>query len=99
MKSGTNRRVETLTKTFECIIRVGSILHADGYPLYPQVAKNSSIIHKYVNHNVDFVSTDGTHTNNQEGFWAHLQGTTSKKHGVQRKNIDSWISEYTFKRR
>lgn len=94
-----DRTSTTITRYFEGIIRVGSILHSDGYPSYPSVANNLSIEHHVVNHSRGFISPDGTHTNNIEGFWAHMKSTMRKESGVKRDIIDDWIAEYTFKRR
>lgn len=94
-----NRRVDTLTAAFMGKILIGSVLHSDGYPSYPQTAENLALEHRVVNHTTGFVSRDGVHTNNQEGFWSHLKSSMRKEHGVHRHNIDEWLNEYTFKRR
>ena len=88
-----------MTRALEGIICIGSHFYTDGYPSYPSVAGNLSLNHHVVNHSEGFTAPDGTHTNNQEGFWSHLKGLMRKENGVQRANIDSWIDEYVFKRR
>ncbi|KAG0420632.1 hypothetical protein EQH57_0073 [Dictyocoela roeselum] len=99
LKRIKNRKTDTITNVLEGKIGVCSKFHTDGYPSYPGVAENLCLKHKLVDHSKGFKSLDGTHTNNIEGFWAHLKGTMRKEHGVMRKNIDNWILEYTFKRR
>lgn len=94
-----NRTINTLTRTFEGVISIGSLLHTDGYPTYPSVAENLCISHRVVNHSRSFVAEDGTHTNNIEGFWAHLKSSMRKENGVKRSNIDNWLKLYTFRRR
>ncbi|KAG0440662.1 hypothetical protein DMUE_1572 [Dictyocoela muelleri] len=94
-----NRQTDTLRRALEGKIGVCSKLHSDGYPSYPGVAENLCLSHEVVNYSEGFISENGTHTNNIEGFWAHLKGTMRKEHGVKRDNVDNWIAEYTFKRR
>lgn len=99
LKRVENRKVNTLTNVLDGVIRVGSLLYTDGYPSYPRVADNLTLEHHVVNHSEGFIAHDGTHTNNQEGFWSHLKGLMRKENGVQRSNIDTWLDEYIFKRR
>lgn len=99
VKKVENRRIVTLSRALEGVILVGSILRSDGHPSYPEVAKNLSVVHHVVNHSLGFVAPDGSHTNNIEGFWAHLKSEMRRENGVKRDNIDIWIDEYIFKRR
>jgi len=57
------------------------------------------IITLFVNHTKGFCTSDGSHTNNIEGFWAHMKSSMRKKHGVKRSSIDKSLIQYTFKRR
>lgn len=68
-----------MTRVFEPVVSVGSILHSDGYPSYLAVADNLNLAHHVVNHSRGFVSVDGTHTNNIEGFGAHLKSSIRKE--------------------
>lgn len=99
LKRIVNRRIETLTRTLEGKIFVGSIFNTDGYPSYPQVASNLCLTHNVVNHINGFVATDGTHTNNIEGFWSELKLKMRKEHGVKRERIDDWLIEFSFLRK
>ena len=99
IKRVENRRIETITACLEGNILIGSKLYSDGYPSYPAVAANLFLNHEIVNHNRGFVTEDGVHTNNIEGFWAHLKSMMRKEHGVKRENIDDWLIQYSFKRR
>ncbi|KAG0421007.1 hypothetical protein DMUE_6317, partial [Dictyocoela muelleri] len=99
LKRIKNRQVETITEAIDGEIGVLSKFHTDGHPSYPGVAENLCLKHKVVIHSKGFISSDGTHTNNIEGFWSHLKASMRKEHGVKRVNIDKWISEYTFRRR
>jgi hypothetical protein len=94
-----NRQIMTLSESLESVIFVGSRLFTDGHPSYPGVASNLSLVHSVVNHNRGFVASDGTHTNNIEGFWSHLKSSMRKENGVQREKIDDWLNFYTFRRR
>ncbi|KAG0437747.1 hypothetical protein DMUE_3510 [Dictyocoela muelleri] len=99
LKRVINRQINTLTDALIGKIGVCSKLNTDGYPSYPGVADNLCLEHEVVNHSEGFISLNGTHTNNIEGFWSHLKSSMRKEHGVMRKNIDSWLLEYTFRRR
>jgi hypothetical protein len=99
VKRVENRTINTLSRVLESEVCVGSKLYSDGYPSYPAVAHNLNLIHNVVNHSRGFVAPDGTHTNNIEGFWAHLKNSMRKEHGVKRCNIDNWLVIYTFRRR
>ncbi|KAG0437596.1 hypothetical protein DMUE_3600, partial [Dictyocoela muelleri] len=94
-----DRRINTLSEALEGLIAMGSILYTDGHPSYPAVAENLCLEHRVVNHSEGFKSVDGIHTNNIEGFWACLKSNMRKEHGVKRDNIETWLNEYSFKRR
>ena len=68
-----DRKAETLTKVLESVIGVCSNFCTDGYPSYPEVARNLHVVHHVVNHSLGFKSEDGTHKNNIEGFCAILK--------------------------
>lgn len=99
LKRIENRTISALTNALAGNVQPGSILHTDGYASYPRVAANLNLAHRIVNHNAGFVTIDGIHTNNIEGFWAHLKSSMRKENGVKRVNIDNWLVSYTFKRR
>lgn len=94
-----NRTIEVLAEALRNRFLPGSTLHSDGHPSYPAVSRNLEVVHRVVNHSLGFVSPDGTHTNNIEGFWSHFKATMRKENGVKRTNIDLWIAAYSFKRR
>lgn len=94
-----NRKEVTLTNALGGKVCVGSKFYTDGHPSYPGVAKNLHLHHKIVNHSIGFTTSDGTHTNGIEGFWAILKDKMRKEHGVKRLNIDDWLKEFTFWRR
>lgn len=94
-----NRQIPTIREVLERNIKVGSTLRTDGYPSYPQAARDIGMIHYVVSHAEGFVTSDGIHTNNIEGFWSHLKSQMRKENGVKRNDIDEWLINYTFKRR
>ena len=73
-----DRKAETLTKVLESVIGVCPNFCTDGYPSYPEVARNLHAVHHVVNHSLGFKSEDGTHKNNIEGFWAILKDKMRK---------------------
>jgi hypothetical protein len=82
-----NKSVECLTAALEGRIGVGSILHTDGHPSYPGVARNLGLVHRVVNP-LGFLSPDGSHTNNIENVWFQLKSEINEEHGVKRNKID-----------
>ncbi|KCZ77790.1 hypothetical protein H311_01194, partial [Anncaliia algerae PRA109] len=99
LKRVVNRQIDTLTRALIGYVSVGSVFCTDGYPSYPSVARNLGIEHHVVNHSIGFVSPDGTHTNNIEGFWSTLKSEMRKQHGIKRNEIDNWLNEFTFRKR
>lgn len=95
----SDRTVNTLSSVLENFLLVGTKLSTDGHPSYPRVAENLGLRHRVVVHSSNFVSPEGTHTNNIEGFWAHLKASMRKEGGVKRRDIDNWLVQYSFKRR
>ncbi|KAG0436814.1 hypothetical protein DMUE_4038 [Dictyocoela muelleri] len=92
-----DRRSNTITQVLLGKIYVASVLHTDGYPSYPEVARNLGVRHKVVNHTLGIVNAEGIHTNNIRGFWSDLKSTMRKENGVLRENIDHWLAYYCFK--
>ncbi|WUR04702.1 DDE-TNP-IS1595 domain-containing protein [Vairimorpha necatrix] len=82
-----NRTVECLTEALKSKIGIGSILHSDGHPSYPGLARNLCLEHKVVNHSLGFRSPDGTHSNNIENIWSQFKSEMTKEHGVKRKKL------------
>ncbi|KCZ77687.1 hypothetical protein H311_01298, partial [Anncaliia algerae PRA109] len=62
-------------------------------------AQNLLLEHNVVNHNQGFITHDGIHTNNIEGFWSFLKSEMRRQGGVMRNNIDEWLEEFTFRKR
>ncbi|KAI5151376.1 hypothetical protein ENBRE01_2098 [Enteropsectra breve] len=58
-----------------------------------------NLIQSVVNHSHGFISPDGAHTNNIEGFWAYLKTQMCCQYGVLRSEIDAWLEEFSFQRR
>ncbi|KAG0434553.1 hypothetical protein DMUE_5140, partial [Dictyocoela muelleri] len=73
LKRIENRQTETINRVLERKISIYSKFHTDWYPSYPGVAENLFLRHSVVDHRQGFKSWDGTHTNNIEGFEAHLK--------------------------
>jgi hypothetical protein len=58
-----NRRINTITKTLESVLCVGTEFLTDGYSSYKQVAINLGLKHKVVNYSEGFKAADCTQTN------------------------------------
>lgn len=55
--------------------------------------------HKVVNPSLGFLAPYETHSNNIKGFQFHLKSSMRKENCVKQINLDSWLVEYSFKRR
>ena len=63
-----NRTAETLTNLLTAYIAPGSIIHTDCWKGYNQLEnQEEDYIHRTVNYSVEFLSSDGVHTNTIEG--------------------------------
>ncbi|KAG0432106.1 hypothetical protein DMUE_5519 [Dictyocoela muelleri] len=99
IKRVENRKIPALKNALEGKIGVCSRLCTDGHPSYPGVCENLCLKHKFVNHSEGFINDEGVHTNNIEGFWVYLKGEMRKQHGIKRENIDTWLEEFSFRKR
>ncbi|KAG0435617.1 hypothetical protein DMUE_4640 [Dictyocoela muelleri] len=81
--SVNNRSIECLSEALENKIGVGSVLHSDGHPSYPSVARNLGLEHRVLNHSVGFLAIYGTHINNIENVWSRMKSKMNKEHRVK----------------
>lgn len=93
-----NRTFENIYGVFKKFVNERSVMKTDGYPTYPNVMQKMNYIHSVVNHTLGFKNEKGEHTNNIENLWSCLKSDITRRHGVLRKNLDMFLSEWSWKR-
>lgn len=62
-----------------------------------RISNNINLNNCSFNHNRGFIASDGTHTNNAEGFSSYLKDSVHNENEVKRVNIYDWL-QFLFKR-
>lgn len=77
----------------------GSIVHTDGWRAYEGLEnlEGMNYTHRVVNHSVEFVVEDGTHTKRIESQWRALRRRFSQG-GRRHDDMASNLTEYLWKR-
>lgn len=83
-QSVTSRDGELLATVILDNIEPGTILYTDGWAGYVRAveiirAQGFPLEHRVVNHSVEFVADDGTHTNTIEATWSGIKTTMSAR--------------------
>lgn len=74
-----------------------SDLHTDQSVLYTQVGKEFAS-HKSVNHGIEYVTADGTHTNNVENFFGVFKkGMVGTYHFCGEQHLQKYLNEFAFR--
>ena len=68
-----NRIQETLLGAIRRFVLPGSIIFSDLWRGYISIERELGMRHRTVNHSVEFVAEDGTHTNTIEATWCGLR--------------------------
>lgn len=96
------RNGDTLLPLIEKKIQNGTTIMSDGWRAYRNLSQelpNKEFIHKWVNHEVEFVSRRdrNVHTQNIECFWSTLKRFLRSTGTNYRQNLNLFISEYYFR--
>jgi hypothetical protein len=83
---------------FKKFVNEGSIVKTDGYPTYPNILSKMNCQHIVVNHTLGFKNDNGEHTNTIENLWSCLKNDITRRHGVIRKNLNLFLSEWSWKK-
>ena len=57
-----------VAEPLQAFVKPGSMIYSDGFRGYRRLA-HLGYEHKWVNHNKEYVSMEGVHTNRMEGLW------------------------------
>lgn len=92
-----DRSAATLTKVILKHVSPGSIILTDEWRAYSGL-RRLGYGHRTVNHSVEFVSPDGTHTQQIESQWRALRRKFTRG-GIRHDDIPAYLAEYVFRRR
>ena len=91
-----NRTRETLQPYITDHIKEGSTICSDEFSTYCNLT-DLGYVHKTVNHSVEFVADDGTHTNTIEGFWGNCKQHFKQIRGVCREQLGPHLDEIMYR--
>lgn len=90
------RDAETLHAIIRRNVLPASILHTDGWLAYNGLERHG-YHHTTVNHSVEFVADDGTHTQRIESQWRAIRRKFSRG-GIRHQDIGDHLVEYLWRR-
>ena len=64
---------------------------------YTSIAEILTLEHRVVNHSVEFVASDGTHTNTIEATWCGLKLLIPKRNRT--KDVEGYLWEYIWRKK
>jgi hypothetical protein len=87
-----------LHRIIQDFVAYGSTIHTDSWKGY--IGLNAmGYVHKTVNHSVEFVSSEGVHTQNIESTWRALKGFHLPRSGCRKHFYYSYFMEYSYRKR
>lgn len=92
-----DRSAESLLAVLRRYLRPGSIIFSDMWRGYSSIPESLGMEHRTVNHSVEFVSSDGTHTNSIEATWCGLKLLIPKRNRTKDVQLHLW--EYIWRKR
>jgi len=87
-----DRSAATLIPLIKQFIIPGTIIYSDCWKAYSSLV-SEGYIHNTVNHSIQFVSDNGTHTNNIESRWNAVKKSLPR-FGTRKELYDSYCAEY-----
>ena len=86
----------TLLNLIKNNVEVGSTINSDGAAQY-KCLPTHGYNHNVVIHEREFVSDDGTHTNNIENVWGHLKTGNRSRRGVKNQMKQQYLDEFVWR--
>lgn len=97
LKSVQNVKAATLQEFIRQHAEAGAEIHTDEFKSYLWL-QYSEFVHKQVNHSIEYVTTDGVHTNGIENVWSLFKrGIVGTFHKVSAKYLDLYLDEFSFR--
>ena len=91
------RDATTLGNIMARHVAPGSIVHTDSWRGYARLT-SLGFDHRQVNHSVEFVAIDGTHTQRIESQWRAIRRRFSQG-GIRHEDIADYLIEYAWRRK
>lgn len=107
-KSGEVRLYKVERRTAEILLPIirqnverGSMVWSDEWRSYSRIGReNDGLLHETVNHSQNFITLDGTHTQNIERNWGILKKKIVKDmHGTSPALLESHLAEFMWRSR
>ncbi|XP_063710240.1 uncharacterized protein LOC134838875 [Symsagittifera roscoffensis] len=92
------RNAATLLPIIQSVARPGSIIHSDEWRAYRGI-QGMGFAHKTVNHSVNFVEPDGTHTQTVESYWNRKKTLIKSMLGCRRIFLHYYLQEFMWRDR
>lgn len=90
-------KCRTLRPLVKQHVEKGSTVYTDNWKGYKGL-KEDGFEHKSVDHNSKFVSNNGSHTNNIEGYWRLSKHKMfARYHKISKKHLPDYLAESEFK--
>jgi transposase-like protein len=101
VKTQVVRKTDLTAKKLAALVKrhvdtENAVLHTDQYAGYIGIKRFMQ--HRVVNHAVEYVASDGTHTNSIEGFWALVKrGIVGQYHHVTVHHLPKYLDEFSYR--
>lgn len=93
-----NQRQNSLIPIIKKHISTSATIYHDGLTTYSHLERHGYNNHRTVNHNTEFVTEDGVHTNTVEGMWGRLKQKIAKMHGLKGKAaLQAHLDEFSYR--
>jgi hypothetical protein len=98
----TKKRTKTrLQQIINCNVSAGTHIKTDSWPAYnflDQPPYPQKYTHSKVNHKIQFVANDGTHTQNIERLWGEFKMMKRRRRGFKIQSMGIYLSEFKWRR-
>ena len=98
MEITTERNQETLEAIIRRNVEPNSIIWSDCWAGYRNI-DSAGYFHEVVNHSIEFVSSEGVHTNRIESIWGACKRKLNPIRNKKPDLIQGYLSEYIFKKK
>ena len=94
------RDAATLLPIIQAHINPGTEIHSDQWAAYGNVGTLPGVAaHSTVNHSLEFVAADGTHTQHVESYWNRVKGKLKRMKGCHAHQLPSYLDEFMWRER
>ena len=94
------RNAATRLPIIQAHIRPGTVIHSDQWAAYSRVSTLPGVAgHQTVNHRLEFVAPNGTHTQHIESYWNRVKGKLKRMKGCHAHQLASYLDELMWRER